>query len=135
MKADTNLDNRDRFEALYWGQSVGVIYSDSREPVQRGVIVYGQHFSYLELKPLSSISDEDAIEVAKIHFQGPEFLNGMGGRQIAHKGRFLIRRWIKSSFWKSDVVDFLRSRGYLLPWMGLSCEEIIAEGWAKYKPE
>ena len=31
------------------------------------------------------------------------------------------------------MYDYLRSRGYLLPWMGLSCEELIEAGWAKYK--
>lgn len=30
-----------------------------------------------------------------------------------------------------EATDFLRSRGYLLPFMGLSTDEIIAAGWVK----
>lgn len=30
-----------------------------------------------------------------------------------------------------SIVDFLRSKGYALPWMGLSVEEMIEFGWIK----
>ena len=32
-----------------------------------------------------------------------------------------------------NVMDYLRSKGYLLPWMALTVEDIVSYGWAKIK--
>lgn len=32
-----------------------------------------------------------------------------------------------------QVIDYLRSKGYVLPWMGLSVEKLVEYGWVKLK--
>jgi len=32
-----------------------------------------------------------------------------------------------------EAVDFLRSKGYALPFMGLSVDELVNYGWIKFK--
>jgi len=78
----------------------------------------------LILKPLSSISDEDAIEVAKIHFGSsfPEkvlpndysFVISVGKRLSNNINNTLINglTWL-------EITDYLRSKSYLLPYMGI----------------
>jgi len=74
----------------------------------------------LLLKPLSSISDIDAIEVAKLNdtvaqvWNGKVLLKDFGDR----KGRGL----------NVGVIDFLRSKGYALPYLNYSVEDLINEG-------
>lgn len=116
MKAEIDNENKAKFFALYWGQkvyrnpevrgfesTVGGSISDERVPKT----------GYLELKPLSDISDEDAEEC------------GYDNAKYMLSDNYLIN--------SPRVFDYLRSKGYLLPWMGLSCEELIEAGWAKYK--
>lgn len=65
------LENKAKFFAQYYGQ---LVYKNYQEPLglqrcqndKRLRISNTLKNSWLELKPLSSISDEDAIEVAKI---------------------------------------------------------------------
>lgn len=33
------------------------------------------------------------------------------------------------------IIDYLRSKGYALPWMGLSVEDLVNAGWVKLKGE
>lgn len=126
------MDNKTkaRFFALYFGQNVAAcVYNPEQadNPVPER-IVYDEdlrYITYLQLKPLSPLSDEDAIEVGTLQI----------GSMHPVKADW-ARAWIKEALelneWKIEVIDFLRSRGYLLPFMGLSCEEIIEAGWAKY---
>jgi hypothetical protein len=32
-----------------------------------------------------------------------------------------------------ELHDYLRSKGYALPWMGLSVDELVEYGWVKLK--
>lgn len=96
----------------------------------------------LSLKPLSQITYEDAIEVAKIcsHYfpinedvECEVFINSFGRKVVSwgksYKEKFLVEHAKDTT----QGADFLRSKGYLLPWRGLSVEEIISYGWAKYE--
>lgn len=94
----------------------------------------GLEVEYLELKPLSSISDEDAIEMSKFN------------EKIGSDHKFVFNskesaiRYIKNNIHLSissdrRSVDFLRSKGYAIPWMGLSVEELVNRGWIKLKGE
>lgn len=66
MKLENTLANKAKFFALYWGQLI--LFSDGvRFP---NILKFGiETNEYLELTPLSQITDEDAIEVAKIVHQ------------------------------------------------------------------
>lgn len=127
MKTEINLENKAKFFAQYWGQYVMRDYTTTRIfPVDESNIKFEIEDAWLELKSLSDISDEDAIEVAKM----------LGCNDGNSKG-FMIgygRDYVKRERnMKSNIVDFLRSRDYLVPWMGLSCEELIETSWAKLK--
>lgn len=78
---------------------------------------------------------EDWIEIAKIfnigHLIGAtkdlirNILKSLEhGSKITCTG--VILNWMQ-------VVDFLRSKGYVLPWMGLSVEQLVEFGWIKLK--
>lgn len=112
---------------------------------------------WLELKPLSEISDEDAIEVAKIcsfcngegyitykdtekicvfdkYEDNPDrnnvfriYLDEFDIFMLDENGNVFQYDWCRLI----EVTDYLRSRGYCLPWMGLSCEKLIEYGWVK----
>lgn len=113
---------------------------------------------YALLKPLSAISDEDAIEVARIA-NSTSFLNErikwevdidmeFGFKTISAKGSYhsfdfdtadgMIAMYCGDD--KSDialnhygVIDFLRSRGYALPFMQCSVSDLIQAGWLQLK--
>lgn len=63
----------------------------------------------LNLKPLSNISDED-LKILQLK-----------------KGDYS-----DYDLWLYQEADYLRSRGYLLGWGGLTEDEIIEAGWAIY---
>jgi hypothetical protein len=66
----------------------------------------------LLLTPLSLISEEDAIEVDRMVGYMPTG----------------IADWAFT-----NAADYLRSKGYALPWMGLSVDQLEAAGWIKLK--
>ena len=130
MKAEINKENKSKFFALYWGQPIieMVSYEDLINP-------YVAHFrndgvkrkleTVINLKPLSQITDDDAIEVAL-----------MSGCTKENSIPFLISYGKKSvNEWEtrfnSDVIDFLRYKGYAVNWMGLSVDEMVGSGWIK----
>lgn len=105
--------------------------------------------AYLILKPLSSISDEDAIDGAII-LQGIKKDNEILDIKryddfisfsIIHNGcnfktcYSFFYQASKPATLSQKYVDFLRSRGYALPFMGLSVEELVDRGWVKLKGE
>lgn len=122
---ENTLENKVKFFALYWGQNI-LISKVSDGSVRSKVL--GRYFegelreAFLELKPLSSISDEDAIEVSKLCVNG----NNKRIDDIKVYARIYASQ-------SSLINDFLRSRGYALPWMGLSVEELVQRGWIKLK--
>jgi len=129
---ENTLENKAKFFALYFMQRV---YNNSNYPENKNTLLdyallsYTDKAEYLELKPLSSISEEDAIELAKIEndFTDP-----------IRRGKAIIRFFEYSSYRHytcGRMIDFLRSRGYALPWMGLSVEKLIEYGWIKLKED
>lgn len=132
---ENTLENKAKFFALYWGQNVfrhsliknnGVVdlYSLSDRNVN-------PLYSYLELAPLSQITDEHALECYNLHF-------------LSHIKNDIRPNESKISFAKKHIVkpievcipiviDYLRSKGYALPWMGLTVEQLDSFGWVKLK--
>ncbi|OPC11944.1 hypothetical protein BAX93_05435 [Elizabethkingia meningoseptica] len=114
---------------------------------------------YLELKSLEDITDEDFIEVAKIC----DFIIGNGLRikhdgykkvmfsaynsnPLETTTLFIYPKEFEvyskdedgkvvqyDTFRISMIIDYLRSKGYALPWMGLSVEKLVEYGWVKLK--
>lgn len=131
---ENTIENKAKFFAQYYGQYI------IRQPLMTTVFLnYHLNLGYdeiikdgwIELTSLSDITDEDAIEVAKIFF-GSDYPDASLAKEIlkielstGHHGITGIG-WIR-------VWDYLRSRGYALPWMGVSVEEQIKRGWIKLK--
>jgi len=152
MKTEINLENKAKLFAQYWGQNVAGMTCDM------GGWTVGKRndFDYLELNTLSSISDEDAIEVAhiltsnkytssdfKIFHSGsnhnPPYIS-VDYRSVDFQYKCAFQIYLSSNMIYANisnsviwdyVVSFLRSKGYALPWMGLSVDEMIKAGWIK----
>jgi len=126
---ENTLENKSKFFALYWGQMVGI---NSSWSANQGRFIVNQ-FSIghlgnsnilLELKPLSSISEGDALEVSKLCVHGDN-------KRVDN-----IKSWARIYAMQSSLInDYLRSKGYALPWMGLSVEKQIEYGWVKLEKE
>lgn len=135
------LENKTKFFALYWGlEFTGSDHYGEYMPGTWSEYPKYVDKQYLILKPLSSISDEDAIDIYSIMIPT--------GRSTEKERIFYGRSFIKNydttnetlEFAQSylDIqraIDFLRSRGYALPWMGLSVEQLIEYGWIKLKED
>jgi len=160
---ENTLENKSKFFALYWGQEVikdtigGVGY-----PVEGSNIALNIETSFLHLKPLSSISDEDAIEVAKImtfhdgkgliierknngeiemydrYNDEPHFLNTLFFVPDPFEvfSRDDNRNWFQYDAERiSEACDYLRSKGYALKWLDKSVEDQLSDGWIKLKED
>lgn len=82
----------------------------------------GLETEYLELKPLSSMCDGDFTEVMCLLF-------AFQPRSSFKRGK------LYTDHLNITQTDYLRSKGYALPWMGLSVEKLIKYGWVKLKGE
>ena len=121
---ENTLENKSKFFAQYWGQEVlngnGLVYSATMKTK------LNDNGDYLELKPLSSITDEDYNFIMNDKVMNPDLENGDPLFTFAIGGLRM-----------SDLTttDYLRSKGYALPWMGLSVEKLIEYGWVKLKED
>ena len=135
--------------ALYYGQKImqttikhdpnnlsGLLWVEPMAFKEEG----SQYF--LNVTPLSKITDEDAIMVAKMRwgndveiFEIHKLSNGVKffikqphilGR--GYKGIYLHRLFLEEA-------DYLRSRGYAMPAMGYTVDELIEAGVFRIKEE
>ena len=109
---ENNLENKQKFFALYWGQKVFINELLSDKPVQNIFIKNlaseedsTSYFEYLLLRPLSKLRTEDAEELGRIWMRNPT-------------GNFT-----------DQCDDYLRSKGYAQAWMGISVEQMVDWGW------
>ncbi len=137
---ENTLENKAKFFAQYWGQKVLYVGGIGLAPIGTNGWNLKHPDFFLELTPLSDITDEDAIE----------FFDIVWSKVGTHKNK---SREFKIDFGKDWAesptserygliptglfhgVDFLRSKGYALPWMGLSVEQQIKYGWVKLKQD
>lgn len=119
---ENNLEKKAKFFAQYWGQKVFKIQDENCPATQEVNPQFIGKFldekSVLELKPISSITDEDQ--------------NYILTNELSNSNKLVIQDKI-GAFYLSDiyVTDYLRSKGYALPYMGLSVEKQIEYGWIK----
>jgi hypothetical protein len=143
MKAEINNENKGKFFALYWDQMVlcSDLYGDNGLIYSITMSIKNIEEYWLQLKPLSSISDEDAIEVAKLDSSVNWNFGTFGvwkntfGATIVSNGQGLIQKYAQTiidiSFLTPVQFDYLRLKGYALPWMGLSVDQMVEAGWIK----
>jgi len=130
---ENTIENKAKFFAQYLHQRVlcnSVIETDKSieilRPSELPCIDIGQNW-HLELTPLSMISDEDAIEVAKtVYLTDSDLWTSERGRDYLD---------FDPNVWSmvANISDLLRSKGYALPYMGLSIAELENYGWIKLK--
>lgn len=153
---ENNLENKARFIAQYY--DVKALYVGGVGVVRIG---YGgcnlKHPDFfLELTPLSKISDEDAIEVSKllgyitkrtivrdtdcisIFLYTEDDCDVQPTFNIQYDGYAYFNNgdtWEDNFQRGADVsaYDYLRSKGYALPFHDLSVEDLINYGWIKLK--
>lgn len=131
--------NKARFFVLYLGQTV--ISNEYLEPhcktVGMSSIDYAAQTWWLELKKLEDITDEDAVELSKVGL--PDRLydylwSSPTGVQIAksiQSGR--QTNTFYPSFQMGTAFDYLRSKSYALPYLGIPVEIMEQWGWLKLK--
>lgn len=169
MKTQNTLENKAKFFAQYFGQEIAEITKGnythkigSIELINSTVLslVTSERIlkiKYkLKLKPLSKISDEDAIEVAKI--VSPSLFLSLGDDNKHYLEKYnsdwiTVKHDRKITSVDIDLdgyvfeyhedenytrpaksyagTDFLRSKGYALPYMDLSINDLIEYGWIK----
>lgn len=142
MKIQNAPENKAKFFALYLGQKVWVkpsVYGNDAFGVNPEMLYIPCDEEYTQLKPLSAISDEDAIEVANLCFsykEGHYITKTEMLEDMLKEGKGLINKFIESGYgWEIkrllSIIDFLRYKGYLIGWMDLTLEDILAYGWAR----
>ena len=81
---------------------------------------------YLELTPLSMISDEDAVKLPHKEYDN---------NKVFYKSANDFLENIKVfGFFTSDEADKLRELGYAIDFNGLSVEQLVEYGWVKLTP-
>lgn len=127
---ENTIENKAKFLAQYFGQNT--FYCGLFTRVYGLDIFRPESISgiYAELKSLSSITDEDAIEVSRVW--GSEMESKIIGYSIVIRITDIEKGGIQTEFRNTiGVIDYLRSRGYALPFMGTSVEKLIEYGWIK----
>ena len=152
MKPELTPSLKERFFAQYWGQKVKRINGDS-ELFTAGVLRIGVAISHLLLRPLSSITDDEAIEVAKMVTSGETYLEiGRYANKIQIALTDSINRYekVQVAIWVETgnvtvfhgtrqvgpwnmpcIYQFLYSIGFAIPFMDYSVEELVAAGWVR----
>lgn len=146
MKAELTQELKERFFAQYWGQKVLELpYLVMREVDGFYLQVVAKHNKPIHLRTLLSITDEEAIEVAKIMdversdfwtdqlkdcrvYAGDPVLKELdydasfakAGRQYVIDGRLSLYAY-----------DYLRSVGIAIPFAGHSVADLVSAGWIK----
>lgn len=150
------LENKRKFFSQYYGQFIlrledGSTFFNSPQ--------YWQENDYLELTPLSSITDEDAIELAKMNAERFNVLRKSTSFKVERvkwsnipvvSWRYIEKlqnieyersystalfggNWDIEKHGKIHEADFLRLKSYALSWNGVTVEDQILFGWIKLK--
>ena len=148
MKTENTLENKAKFFAHYFSQNVLYFSSDFLRKIDNLTLDSIENDDFLELKPLSQISDEDVIQgITYLYNITREALGEI--LEIKHYDTFSsittigigcnfktsrsIHHWRGTKKIGSVEADYFRSKGYALHYMDLSVEDLIEYGWVKLK--
>jgi hypothetical protein len=109
-----------RFFAQYWGTKTMYVGGVGLVEVGNGGWNLKHPDFFLQLKPLSILSDEDYHIIAELYVK-PIFRNKEN--YIDEATQFTI--------FKVEEIDFLRSKGYAVPFMEYSVDDLISFGWVQ----
>lgn len=140
---ENNLENKAKFFAQHWGQTIASSENGSTYSVEfiLGGNALDRH--YLELPAYTSITEEHLAELG-IKYRTDYCATG-SDEQLKEWGhneeeirQIHIRngnRIMNSHFRKANVMDFLRLKGYAVPFHELDVEDLINYGWLKLKTQ
>ena len=120
-----------RFFAQYWGTKTMYVGGVGLVEIGTGGWNLKHPDFFLQLKPLSKITNEDAVKIAQIF--------GMT-EDLEFIGIILCTTMFDNSEKESETVlynsnakavDYLRSKGYALPFMEYSVEDLVELGWVR----
>ena len=125
-QALNKTDVKCRFFAQYWGTKTMYVGGVGLVEIGKGGWNLKHPDFFLELKSISNLSDNDAIKVSeiwgsKVH---SKILGNIITIRIGTKAESEVRNSI-------GVIDFLRSKGYALPFMEYSVDDLISFGWVR----
>ena len=127
MQIENTLENKSKFFAQYWGQHL-IIMGSFLRIIDHVTLCNIENDDILQLKPLSKISDEYIFELTShLDFDNSE-INEFKDLIIRNNNEWY------NYFDKQEIIfvyDYLRSKGYALPYMDLSVEDLIEYGWIK----
>lgn len=144
------LENKAKFFTLYWNQPVAIITKGSSTHPKGTIHVvdkntvssvesenYTKHRYSLELKPLSSISDEDAeFCIGKVECSLRKNDPNHGDYGMSPYAIFVNSLIDYSSYHIGRrEADYLRLKGYALKWVDKTVKEQITDGWIKLKED
>ncbi|QWT88138.1 hypothetical protein KBP46_10050 [Chryseobacterium sp. PCH239] len=131
---ENTLENKAKFFAQYFKQRVlRTSMSPEVVPVATWTLNNPLEEEYLELNPLSSITDEELVIIVK--FYEPTAHNvKLDDGQIEFDFIY-VDQGASGAIEISDgyCLDWLRSNGFATEWMGLSVEDLMSFGWIKLK--
>jgi len=125
---EKTLENKAKLFALYWGQNIIEDEDNSGNKNIYPVVssnMYCFQESVLLLNCLSKISEYDCLEISKICAKG--WFSSYYDLRIENIKKFAYLYSRNSQ----EVTDYLRSKGYALPYTGLSVETLVEYGWVK----
>ena len=123
---ENSIENKQKFFAIYYGQRV-LIRNPKNEEYDDKIINSQYNLSgwetaaILELKSIENVSNEDILEwmnYQDIFRKEPD--------NFIKRFRFSYNN--ETSF-SSDFADFFRSKGYAIPYLKLSIQNLIDLGW------
>lgn len=123
-----------RFFAQYWGTKTMYVGGVGLVEIGTGGWNLRHPDFFLELKPLSKITDEDikqwAYLIFKSEFQIIElYRNASDVWVIINEDE--VPFFIQPQDCNAMQIDFLRSKGYAVPFMEYSVDELISLGWMR----
>lgn len=141
---ENTLENRNRFVALHYGGDLVFVKGNYNYKTGSTIKIDADAIKYFAsptaglsstrtavlLTPLSQITDEDAIMCYNLHFGNLNNDVRPNESRITFSKRHIIN---PTEVVIPIVVDYLRSRGYALPYMGVSVETLVQWGWVKLK--
>lgn len=125
---------KERYAALYWGQkvAVGTKHHDQLFVIGKGIFEIWC-IEKLRLRSLESITDEEAVEVARIVYSNSAF-------HTPEYGKSFIKKVVNGDSWNAHyyaygkvlhAIDYLRSRSFALPYLGVPVDEMVKEGFVE----
>lgn len=132
MTPENTIENKRRFFGLYMNQGKKHVSKPHNHWVSLGRPDFVEDCT-LELRIVESLTDEEAIAFAYLIFPEQPSSN-LQSKELADSIREeYFNEMLDPHFIPAIGLDYLRSIGIALPWMGLSVEEIIGYGWVKIK--